>query len=71
MTTLEVKQTIIYLSPTDAEAYKLFMQNYTNFSFLISKGAFDKQPGHVAFDRDPNGVIINMSVTNNFKRMSN
>ncbi len=68
MNTIEVKQTTIFLQPTDAEAFKLFMQYYDNFNFLLKHGAFNIQQGEVTFNRNEKGIIQDVIVANRFKR---
>ena len=58
----------IELSEQDCERFKFFQEHYSNFVFLLERGAFDKQRGKIEFNKDRNGVIADVSVIHRFDR---
>lgn len=44
------EQTTIFLTPMDAEQFKDFQKNYTNFCLLRSHGIFDVQYGKITLN---------------------
>ena len=68
MTAQDVLSITIELSMKDAEHFRLFQEHYSNFVFLLERGAFNKQRGKIEFNKDQNGVIADVSVIHRFDR---
>ncbi len=58
--------TKVSLSVFDAEAFKLFLQNYKSFMFMANAGVFGLKPGNAVLHFDSSGELKKVDVNKSY-----
>jgi hypothetical protein len=68
MVKISLEMVTIQLSPSEAEAFKLFQRYHGNIKFMQEQGVFDVKGGAVTLNFDSGGVVQSIDIHRKYQR---